>query len=362
MPSINHNLARKFLNTHWTKITQLSDQGPLVDKIADNTLKQKITQIITGPTKTYRYVLLTQILAKLANPGVDCHALQTTYDLQRGFDARSLCQEVIVPFDRENHQVLGGSNEPYVSKPVRWPGVTEDYLNHQRDKTGWQNLIDIFNVVEQSNPQEVSDIFDQVLISVFRNLSQAEITYPVPPRISLEKTMILVQRFLSESSGGRRFQAVVAALFTVIGNHFHLFDRVIVRQANVSDTSSGAVADLDCYSQDNLVFAVEVKDRDIRLADFQNKIRTISAHDVKEFLFLGNANIQRDEQTENFISNQFSAGYNLYVFQFDKFAPSLLTLLGENGRNCFLREIGNQLNSNAEYTDRNRWAELLQET
>ncbi len=46
--------------------------------------------------------------------------------------ARQVAHKVIVPFDQQHNQVLGGSKEPYVNNPLRYPGITLDYRNQQR--------------------------------------------------------------------------------------------------------------------------------------------------------------------------------------------------------------------------------------
>lgn len=81
--------------------------------------------IITGDHKTYRYILLTALLAKATDVKVDILSLQAGYEVGGSYDARSLCHEVIVPFERSFlKNSIGGSNEPYLNKPARFKSIS----------------------------------------------------------------------------------------------------------------------------------------------------------------------------------------------------------------------------------------------
>ena len=82
-------------------------------------IQEAIQNSINSTTKSYRYVLPTQLLAKLIDNTLDCRCIQESSNLSGSFDARSFCKKVTVPFDRENHSVLGGSGDPYVNNPLR---------------------------------------------------------------------------------------------------------------------------------------------------------------------------------------------------------------------------------------------------
>lgn len=77
--------------------------------------------ILKGSHKTYRYVLVTALLAKSVNKDVDILSLQAKDSSVGAYDARSLCHKVIVPFERSTYpNSLGGSNEPFLNKPARF--------------------------------------------------------------------------------------------------------------------------------------------------------------------------------------------------------------------------------------------------
>lgn len=93
----------------------------------DPDLCTMLEKVIHGSHKTYKYVLVTNLLAKAVNRRANALCLQAGARLSGAFDSRSLCHKVLVPFER-NHLVgaLGASNEPYLNKPARFTHLSKD--------------------------------------------------------------------------------------------------------------------------------------------------------------------------------------------------------------------------------------------
>jgi hypothetical protein len=62
--------AVDILQTEWKKISELAEAGKLRDALDDPKLIQAVKESINGATKTYRYVLPTQVVSKLADPSL----------------------------------------------------------------------------------------------------------------------------------------------------------------------------------------------------------------------------------------------------------------------------------------------------
>jgi hypothetical protein len=111
----------KILQAEWTTVRTLAQAKKLKDWIDDPRLIKAVSTSVNSSTKTFRYVLPTQLLSKLADPSLDSRCLQSQRGGQGAFDARSVAKLVIAPFDQNNENVLGGSEDPYVSNPLRVP-------------------------------------------------------------------------------------------------------------------------------------------------------------------------------------------------------------------------------------------------
>jgi len=129
--------ATGILTETWEEISNLAEKGNLTDWLDDENLLNLIRSVVKSKTKSYHYVLPTQIVAKLAEPSLDCRCIQAGRAGIGSFDARSVADEVIVPFDQKNDRVLGGSPEPYVNKPLRCEEFSGDFaINKKTNKIG----------------------------------------------------------------------------------------------------------------------------------------------------------------------------------------------------------------------------------
>ncbi|MGH2505668.1 MAG: restriction endonuclease, SacI family, partial [Ktedonobacterales bacterium] len=203
-------MARGIFSEAWAQVMQAAAAGPLEDALEDTLLRHAVRVAMTSATKTYRYVLPTQLCAKLADDALDCRSIQKNSGYPGSFDARSLCDAVIVPFDRNNNGVLGGSPEPYVNNPLRVPAIAAQHTPAMKDKQTWDALIVVLGAVEgRQDPVFTAEVFRQTLIEIHRRLADVAVLYPAPPRVSLERCIQVTRTFLDESSGGARPQAVV---------------------------------------------------------------------------------------------------------------------------------------------------------
>jgi len=356
MPLIDD--AKTILEDQWERVqTQSTDAAHIPPEIQSALLRS-----VNSKAKTYRYVLPTQLLAKAVDVALDCRSIQATSGLPGKFDARSLAQDVIVPFDRANHSVLGGAPEPYANNPLRIPAITPAERNAQKFKQDFDDLILVLDYA-QNNAAHVSTLLRLTLAAIFQRLAATHIIFPVPNRVSFEQVDQLLAAFLAQRTGGHRLQAVVTALFRTIGRQFNLFADVRSGSVNAADASTGNAADLECVdARDNVVIAVEVKDRELALRHMTDKLPTVREKGITEVLFLvqGGAAIADLENIGILQRKEFATGQNLYVSEFEPFLRTCLILFQESGRRAFLQAIGEELEAkNADLSHRQKWRDLL---
>lgn len=356
--------ARQLLESYWQSICQTAEVGDLKDVLEDVALRQMIRESVRSKTKTYRYVLPTQILAKAVDASVDVRSLQVHKGKEGAFDARSVAHEVVVPFDQQNHRVLGGSAEPYVSNPLRVPAVMRKHSDAQRNKVGWGYLCQVLDAVEKhADPTFTRLVLNQVLIEVYRQLGEVQVSYPVPLRVSVRNALWLIEHFLSAQSGGDRTQAVACALFELIGRKFGLYEKVNRGLVNAADAATGLVADLECVTaKGEVALAVEVKDKELTIAHIEQKLQSARAKKVSEILFVAQRGFARNDQDRfvQFAENEFARGQSVYVFQLEFLARVVLALVGTAARSDFLRLVARQLDEyRSDIRHRRAWRDLL---
>ncbi len=362
-PSIElESSARTLLGSKWASIA--NDEPNSDSKQVSSEISEAIHRSINSKTKTYRYVLPTQLLAKSVDPSLDCRYIQKGSENPSAFDARSLCTSVIVEFDRENHGVLGASSDPYVSKPLRIAAIRGDYAAHQRDKKGFADLITVLEFAER-NPGQVDALLDQVLRTIRNRLAEFAIDYPVPLRASLNSTHKAIDTMLNTRSGGSVLQAIGAALFTVSGRRFGTHAKVVSRHVNSADEATGSAADIECLDDDDkLVLAIEIKDRAVTLGHVLEKIAAIRSQAVREFLIVGLSVpiASEDKELRELSQREFAAGHNIYIMSVAECVRSILILLGEAGRRDVLSAISEEMErQRVDIAHRRRWRDALRD-
>lgn len=326
-------------------------------------LADDIRHCVNSATKTYRYVLPTQLLAKIVNADLDSRCVQASRGGRGAFDARTIAHEVIVPFDRANELVLGGSPEPYVNNPLRIAAISPEHRDAQKNKVGWDALCRILDEVENRNsPQFTRSVLDHTLRCIAERLEGVRVVYPAPRRISLAGAVDLVLAFLSERSGGDRFESVTSALFLVAGQRFGLFSLVKRASTNAADRSAKMLGDIECVdSSGKIVMVVEAKDRALTIRQVEDKVPGLRENKIAEAFFVAGKGIAPDDEDEvrQLVAREFASGQNLYVTELEPLARVLLAMIGEAGRREFLERIGRELDAYSDLYHRRAWAKLL---
>jgi hypothetical protein len=288
--------------------------------------------------------------------------VQANSGLVKPLDARSLAQDVVVPFDREHHTVLGGSPEPYANNPLRIPAITTAARAAQKFKEDFDDILRVLDFA-QTHQDAVGALLDLVLREVAARLATTQITYPIPNRSSLAQTTNLLTSYLQEKSGGLRLQAVATALFRVIGSRFSIFTSVQSHVINAADASTGGAADIECTDANKVtVLAVEVKDRQLTFRHVSDKLPLVRERAIRELLFLvkGGVEARDQEPLVELQRHEFTSGQNIYVCEFETFLTASLVLFGEPGRRALLEAVGMELNTvRADFGHRKAWRDAL---
>ena len=152
-------------------------------------------------------------------------------------------------------------------------------------------------------------------------------------------------------------------MFRTIGRKFPLFAEVRAAVVNAADASTGFAADLECVdADDQVVIAVEIKDRKLTLHQMQDKRPAVRERGIRELLFVVAGGVADEDAAEvdAAVEREFVTEQNVYVTEFRPFLETTLTLLGEGGRRLFLENVGKELDRvKADVRHRRAWADLL---
>ncbi len=351
---MNDEQVTKWLSERWTTITNEPSSGD----------DPEIDQFINSGLTSIRYAFFTQLLGKFAVPSRDILCLQMgSSDPESGaagrWDPRSFCARVVVPWVQANQNVIGSSTDPYVSNPLRRPRLDQN-MERLRNRHDWDALVEVLSRID--SPSTASEVLDRCLRSIARRLSEQEVVYPVPLRISLEQLCSLFDEYLMTLSGGLRPQIVATALLRTTGIAFSIFPRVTSQGVNEPDAASGSPGDVLCYGpDDSLALAVEVKGNYLTLVELEATIIKARSSGVANILFATPDFAQEDRDAiAARITEEWVRGSNIYQTSIQSLTRSLFMLLDEKWRVTLLREVCHELDSRSALpTDRLEWAALL---
>lgn len=273
--NVNHSRAEAKLKIALTENCQGS-----------NSFNFDVRKIILGDHKTYRYILVTGLLAKATDNRVNPLALQAKSTLQGAYDARSLCHKVLVPFEREYlHNALGGSNEPFLNKPARFPELSKN--NAVRAGKDRDTLFSLIRVLGNIGSSEMAFGLLACALDALREEAEERKKLEViaePFSSSVGKAYELLMEFASESNQGESMVMVIGCLETLAATSNGM--NVKVHNVNQSGASSREIGDIDVSLNNTIQYSIEVKDKAFNRQDVEHAFSKMSESNCHGGLFI----------------------------------------------------------------------------
>lgn len=254
----------------------------------DDEISKNIVTVLRGNHKTYKYILVTGLLAKATNEKVNALALQAGAPISGAYDARSLCHNVLVEFERDFlHNSLGGSNEPFLNKPARFTHLSDqNAVRKGSDKEALLLLIKIFGSITTS--QEAKAYLACALECLNQRIEENKILHETA--IQYNPTLIeiyeFIFRFLEKSFEGETSAIVVGSLEKIYHSRFSKNFKVVAHKVNQSGASSKETGDIDIFKDDAFYYAIEVKDKKFSSYDLEHAFNKIQAAGGKKGQFI----------------------------------------------------------------------------
>lgn len=281
-----------------------------------------LKKVILGSHKTYKYVLVTNLLAKAVQPKANAVSLQAGAPISGAFDSRSLCHKVVVPFEREHlANALGGSNEPYLNKPARFTHLSpSNAVRDGNDRSILNALIKIAHLVNDGGPSLALKCLSycfQLLEEVIANneLLSTVKTIITPDLIDIYR---YIARYIEESFEGETCAAVVGAVEKQFYSCLKGEYRVEVHKVNECGASSKEIGDIDIYENNTCFYSVEVKDKSFTVYDVEHAFNKMIAANVRRGSFVYGPRAKFDAE---------KVKITLYDFEKKKFVTLFMEIL-----------------------------------
>ena len=307
--------------------------------------KDKITnniEILSASHKTYKYVLVTGILAKATNGKANPLALQAGADLAGAYDARSLCHNVLVPFERDFlHNILGGSNEPFLNKPARFTHLSKDNaVRRGRDKEILLLLIDTLSSIRNRKMAK------QYLACAFKFLEhQIEEADKIDGKqIQYDPTLIEIYEFavnfIDQSFEGETCAIIVGTLETMLHESFNIECTVKTHKVNQCGASSREVGDIDVFVNKKFSHAIEVKDKSFTPYDLEHAFKKIIQNKGSKGAFVFGPHASFDKKTiRSKIKEIEGEGFYILFSSIQRYIKDTLFKMPTHNRENFIKVL-----------------------
>lgn len=146
---------RLFINTANTLVNDVWDEVEVAEKAPTCSIEPCIDHVLGyAKAKTYKYILLTQLLGKAVDERVNILAMKASSALPGAWDARNLCEGVFTLGGFEEqvlHGVLGRTKQPYNNSPGQKPELSKQNHTRKSDIPIRDELIDALSTIDSSD-------------------------------------------------------------------------------------------------------------------------------------------------------------------------------------------------------------------
>lgn len=274
---VNLKKAKETLEKAYAEASLLNPEEEL-------NIDPRLLEILEGKHLTFRYIVITNLLAKSTDPRIHARALQAGSKLNGAFDSRSICHKVLVPFEREKlNNILGGSNEPYLNKPARYVEVSKK--NSVRNGNDKKLLGLLYDFLEDVNSKQniAFKYLTKALAVLQRNSLKNKKQLESISLLTNKDILFKIKKFLDTSCEGQSAALVADILFDLLYKKINPHAKVSSHPVNQSGKSSNEVLDIDISIENKVFCAFEVKDKKVSITDMRHMFKKAMDKNVLNF-------------------------------------------------------------------------------
>ena len=319
----------------------------------DDESSTAIKTILRSPHKTYKYMLITALVAKSTNSRVNTLSLQTSHKSRGAYDARTLCHKVVVPFERLHlGNVLGGSNEPFVNNPARHTHLDAKNATRTSEcRLLRDSMIAVLTSIEGSDQARelLSTAMDELLSQIKQKpelVANSKIANPAVQNVTHD----FCKAFLAKSCGGESSVMLIGAFEKLLWRQISPDTLVEVHHVNQSGASSREVGDIDIIASGKLTSSIEVKDKHFTEYDVDHALGKMVSAGVCHTAFVYGPHSSFDQSSVMpKVLEYRQKGLNVLFQGVDEYISSSLYRLQDVSLPAFIEclwEVGRQINQN----------------
>lgn len=290
-----------------TKLLHDTYKSCLNDSVINCPIRDTIDFVMNGKNcLTYRYIMLTALLAKAVNSKIDILSLQAGDSSEGSFDARSLASKVVYPFQKTMlGNVLDGANsDPLVNKPGRFLRLDKSNATAGGDPTKALELLcdDLPKI--QSGSEAVSCvgyIVSMLLDEKAARDAQQAFLHESSCNMNAFRIREFMSDLLDKGFGGAALVIVTTALYHLLYSDEEY--RVLAHPVNQSGASRRQFSDLDVFRNNLPYIATELKDKPFTSSDVDHAAETAFKFHVKSLMFIAGRQSSFASQPPTYFDN-----------------------------------------------------------
>ena len=306
-------------------------------------VRDSIFDVINGKRKTYRYMMFVGLLVAVTDKSLHPRCLQLQSGCEGAYDPRSLCKDVVSPFEKKRLKGrLGGSCDPYVSNPARNKMIEKtNKAKSAADKMMLAKLWDVLEFARTADDALRKKMFCYAYGLVLKRppteSSLVEFGVSEGSDVSSDKFF----DFLESHTQGVSAVVTLAAYFrTCCGK----VKSAVVHPITESGSSPKEVGDIDLTLKDGLPVAVEVKDKPYKDVDVQHACEKALKAGVHRVIFAFGPEAEKKRPQDGVLRNYWKEkGVELAFLSISSELCMAITMSDEPRRCAFANEIGKAL-------------------
>lgn len=269
-------------------INRLWDNLPDTGDEVDCEIKPCIVQVLRHHrAKTFKYILLTQLLGKAVDDRVNILAMEASSPMEGAWAARSLCEKVITMGGFESNaldNILGASRQPYNSAPGQWPDLRKTNSSSNSLAPIRDSLVDNLPKIKTSKQAEnaitycLVELRDQIEERAAQN---PEVVFDVLPQ-GIAKMRDVLLKIAGLGRNGEGLSLATAMML-------HVTVKVVLgcepRLYKVNSSIRGR-GDVDLFDGEERYATFELKDKPFTVDEVIEYARKAQREGCSRFVFL----------------------------------------------------------------------------
>ena len=255
---------------------------------------------------TYRYILLTALLAKTVSPQIDILSLQAGDISEGAYDARTLASKVVYPFQKNmlSNVLDGANNDPLVNKPGRFLRLDKSNSVAGGDPT--KALFLLCENLPQIDSSEKALLCVDYIVSLLieqkaaRDMRQA-VLEETTKNLDVFRIRTLLNNLLDKGFGGAALVLVATALYHLryAGEEY----QIVAHPVNQSGASKRQFSDLDVFREGLPFIATELKDKPFSSSDVERAAETAFKANASSLIFVAGRQSNFASQPPTYFDN-----------------------------------------------------------